>query len=178
MESAIYILLISLAVLAILHFIYEAIILPTIRWNLRNELFSLRDKLRNVVINKEQYDPATFELAHSGINHFINRLHHLDLRFQFKYSKLLKESPELSKEVESKITLMQNCKNETIKTAFFQTSKILQTAFTANIGANFFYLVPIVIFFLILKKISNLLIKTVLIPSKLLIDFSANPKAI
>ena len=95
MESAIYILLISLAVLAILHFIYEAIILPTIRWNLRNELFSLRDKLRNVVINKEQYDPATFELAHSGINHFINRLHHLDLGFQFKIFQVIKRKPRV-----------------------------------------------------------------------------------
>ena len=52
-----------LIILAVWHFVYEAILLPSIRWNLRNELFALRDRLRNVVIENQKHDKTVLSSA-------------------------------------------------------------------------------------------------------------------
>ena len=58
------------------HFIYERIILPSIRLHYRNQLFALRDVARRKIIDggsDTSMQAAT--LVHDSLNNAINRLH-------------------------------------------------------------------------------------------------------
>ena len=161
-----------LIILAVWHFVYEAILLPSIRWNLRNELFALRDRLRNVVIENQKYDKTVFDLVHNGLNNYINRLHWVDLRFEFKFRKILKNNPAIRKEVEQNLQKIEESKNQEIKAVFYQTKSILWRAFAANIGGFLFYLIPLVFIVFSIEKLLNIILKTILAPTKLVREFA------
>lgn len=159
-------LLIILVILAVFHFVYEKILLPNIRWNLRNQLFALRDSLRNIAINNQaDYDQKVFDLLHSAISYFLNRLHYLDINTELNYRKQLKNNPDLQRKVEKNLALIENSNNQEMKDIFEKANKILKNAFIANMGINFIYIVPIILFFLAIKKLSSLLLKTLIAPA-------------
>ena len=160
-----------LIVLAVWHFVYETILLPSIRWNLRNELFALRDRLRNVVIEKQKYDKTVFDLVHNVLNNYINRLHWVDLRFEFKFREILKNNPAIRKEVEQNLQKIEESKNQEIKAVFNQTKSILCRAFAANIGGFLFYL-PLVFIVFSIEKLLSIILKTILAPTKLIREFA------
>ena len=56
-----------------MHFIYESIILPSIRLSLRFKLFALRDQLRRMVMQGTASDEV-FRIQQSSINNAINML--------------------------------------------------------------------------------------------------------
>ena len=85
---------------------------------MRNELFALRDRLRNVVIEKQKYDKTVFDLVHNVLNNYINRLHWVDLRFEFKFREILKNNPAIRKEVEQNMQKIEESKNQEIKAVF------------------------------------------------------------
>ena len=153
-------------------FVYEAILLPSIRWNLRNELFALRDRLRNVVIENQKHDKTVFDLVHNGLNNYINRLHWVDLRFEFKFRKILKNNPAIRKEVEQNLQKIEESKNQEIKAVFYQTKSILWRAFAANIGGFLCYLIPLVFIVFSIEKLLNIILKTILAPTKLVREFA------
>ena len=161
-----------LIVLAVWHFVYETILLPSIRWNLRNELFALRDRLRNVVIEKQKYDKTVFDLVHNVLNNYINRLHWVDLRFEFKFREILKNNPAIRKEVEQNLQKIEESKNQEIKAVFNQTKSILCRAFAANIGGFLFYLIPLVFIVFSIEKLLSIILKNILAPTKLIREFA------
>lgn len=61
METLASYLLTALFVLSILHFIYESIIVPGERMVLRDNLFKLRDKLRNAYQEYDVMDKKSFK---------------------------------------------------------------------------------------------------------------------
>ena len=151
-----------LIILAVWHFFYEAILLSFIRWSLRNELFALRDRLRNVVIENQKYDKTVFDLVHSGLNNYINRLHILDFRFDLRLRKILKNNPAIRKEVEQNLQKIEESKNQEIKAVFNQTKLILWKAFIANTGGFLLYLIPLVVIIFSIEKIFNAILRTIL----------------
>lgn len=72
MATALFILFIF----AIYHFVYESIIAPNVRLELRFELFKLRDELRNIKLNRElsKEDNEVFSILDETICVAINRL--------------------------------------------------------------------------------------------------------
>ncbi len=161
-----------LIILAIWHFVYEAILVPSIRWNLRNELFVLRDRLRNVVIEKQKYDKNVFDLVHSGLNNYINRLHHLDFWFELKLREILKNNSKIRTEVEQNLQRIEESKNQEIKAVFEQTKGIFWRVFIANMGGLLFYWIPILLVVIFLRKISRAIVRTILAPTKLVREFA------
>ncbi|WP_382631345.1 hypothetical protein, partial [Streptomyces sp. NPDC056982] len=61
--------------MAAAHFIYERILLPSLRLHYRNKLFELRDEVRNQIIaNHSEDNTQAAQLVHEALNNAINRL--------------------------------------------------------------------------------------------------------
>ncbi|WP_201344631.1 hypothetical protein [Thiohalobacter sp. COW1] len=144
-----------LAFLAILHFIYDGIVLPSIRMHLRNKLFALRDELRQIKICDEECDPQVFNLLHDGINRFLNRLHRLTIDRQVQFMREYENDDELRYEIDQRWKLVESCENEDVTRIFEEANDVLRVAYLANMGGWFFYLIPIALIAFSLKKLSN-----------------------
>lgn len=140
-------------VLALLHFIYDGIVLPSIRLNLRNKLFKLRDDLRNHRIENPDIDDNAFRLMDDGINSVLSRLSQFTISLQMEMEKELKESPELQEYIDQRISIIRNSDDIVLKAIHKKTNIVLEHAFIANTGAWFFYLLPIVLVVLFFKGI-------------------------
>jgi hypothetical protein len=67
---------------AMLHFIYDGIIAPTIRTKLDHQLFELRDELRNVKIDKRhECEGEAYGIVEDGLNMYIGRVGMVTISF-------------------------------------------------------------------------------------------------
>lgn len=141
-----------LFVFAIYHFVYESIIAPNIRLELRFELFKLRDELRNIKLNTElsKNDNEVFNMLDETVCVAINRLPFFNVSSNIDASREFENNKSFKERVLKKTNLI-----ESTNIIEFQeiNKKIMKTTFRAfltNIGGLIFMLTPfiIVLFFL------------------------------
>lgn len=159
--------LIILMFLTICHFIYNGIILPSIRIHLRNKLFILRDELRNIkLIKRQNCDDKAFKLIHDGINTYLNRLPLLTMDLKVSFEEEYKKNISLQKEIQHRRSIIENCGDENLKAIFYKANEVLGYAFIANLGGWFIYLIPVCILLVSISKLSELIKELIVIPSK------------
>lgn len=143
---------------AILHFIYEAIIAPSIRLHLRNRLFTIRDSLRSnkIIHGIKKEDEEAFNLVHDGVNNLLTRLPQLTIYNSIALRNEYIKNQKLRDEVDARVALVEHCGNQCIYNAYTQANLIVEHAMLANMGGWFFYLIPIFSVLLVLRKLSNL----------------------
>lgn len=137
-----------LFLLCIMHYVYQAIILPSFRQAARDELFVLRDKLRAKLIEVQNgADKRTiraFREVDDGINRSLNRLHTLT------FSSFLKAT--ISFETESKIheesfkkfhALLEGSTVDTPKEVYKEVTEVLFKVLTMNSLMFIIYLAPL-----------------------------------
>ena len=96
--------IIILAVLAFSHFVYEALVAPTIRTRLRFELFRLRDELRWVRLTKrDQLDENVFRDLENGLNTAIRNIDRIDMPLLLTLEKAFETDEEFRHIVEARI---------------------------------------------------------------------------
>lgn len=150
--------------ISILHFIYDGIILPSIRQNNRNELFSLRDELRWLMIEGiKEKDISAFNLVHEAINSFSSRLPMLTISVQRTFQSDIESNVRLRNIIEKRIKIIDNCSNDDIKRIVNDVNLILEKTYISNSGGWFIYLVPIAITKIVLEKITE---KSTQLPSQ------------
>jgi len=148
--------IVIISFLALFHFIYELIVLPSIRLHLRNQLFSLRDDIRHLKINGlEKKDEQAFWFVHDGINIFLTKIPKITFLKLIKFKEAHDKDPSFLKEAEMRISVVKNSSNEAIISIFRSTSDILVKAVIANMGAWFFYLVPIFVLTVFMRQLSK-----------------------
>jgi hypothetical protein len=109
--------------------IYQAIILPSIRQRLRFELFCLRDQTRKLVIDgciKE--DSAVFRHLHRQLNVMIKAIPWFDFVL---VTDLEVSNPELKARAEKSIKLIEGSTPEVLK-IYHEAMKIMAFALIAN----------------------------------------------
>jgi hypothetical protein len=132
--------------LALIHFVFEGIIAPSMRMSLRNKLFELRDEIRELKeIGLNPQDEAVFWHIHDGINSFINKLPHLTVHNQANAVRAYKTNPHLKNVIDARIHMMESCTNSQLKTIFTKTTTVVEEAFLINMGGWFFYVLPIAV---------------------------------
>lgn len=143
-------------VLALVHFVYESIIAPSIRLHLRNRLFELRDCLRVLKIDglAKSHEEA-FDLLHEGINNLLTRLPQLTVANTVLIENSYKSNPELRQKIDSRVDAIKKCGNNEIVDIFEKTNEIVEAAFMANMGGWFFYLIPIAVMVAAFSKLST-----------------------
>jgi len=146
------ILLLIAAFIAGFHFVYEGIILPSIRLTLRNRLFALRDELRALKFGNDSCDEAAFDLVHTGINNYLNRLHLVTISLRVRMRKLYESDADFQKQVEDRRALIEQAHNESLRAIVRKSDRVIGMAFIANSGAYFIYIVPIVFCFTMISR--------------------------
>lgn len=133
--------------ICLIHFIYQAILLPSLRQNARDELFILRDELRtNLIKNQKEMDKSTlqaYKKVDDGINRAIGRLHLLTASNFFKVSK--NSSKENTEEFKKFHDGLKNIDDETPIKSVHKVNRVLGRVFVLNSMMFFLYLLPIVL---------------------------------
>lgn len=158
-------LLIVLVFLSLFHLLYESVILPSIRMYIRDELFKLRDEIRNLKITGiDKSEEKAFWFVHDGINNFLTKIPNITIYSLFLVRNKKKKDPTFFKEADERIRIVKACKNESIKRIFEKANRIVGRALLANMGAWFFYLVPIAIIIISMSMISKIISELIIAP--------------
>ena len=161
------ILILVLTTIAILHFIYEGIIAPSLRMHLRNKLFELRDEARAIKaegLNPE--DEEAFWYTHDGINNLLDRLSWLTLHARITTMHSFRDDPELQALVRKRKAMLDSCKDQRIRDIFNRTSVILEETFNINMGAWAIYLIPIAAVCVSIGSLKSLAASLILTPDQ------------
>ncbi len=159
--------IIFLALLAAIHFIFEAIIAPSLRMVLRNKLFKLRDEIRRLKIDGlDKQDEEAFWYIHDGINYFINRLPYLTVQNQANAIVAYKKDPALRERVDARMKMMEQCNNKQLKAVFSKTTLVVEEAFLANMGGWFFYILPIAMVLAAIGTLKRIASSIILAPTR------------
>jgi hypothetical protein len=149
-------LFVILIVMAIFHFTYEGIFLPTRRLKLRYDLFELRDKLRRLKANKEnKISDELYGLIQSSIDNSIKMLPFATVTLVVKATIELKDSENLRKEISKRIALINNCEVKEIQTIFNKSKELLANAFIINTLPLIIYMLPIAFVLWIIFNVFN-----------------------
>lgn len=133
-----------IAALAVIHFIYEGILAPSIRMHLRFRLFALRDEVR--ALKCEQSNPLPddiFLLLQSGINNAIVLLHKINIYVTNQAQQVIENDKELARTIESRIALIENCKSQEAKNIHREACKTIEIALIVNNGGLWLYIIPV-----------------------------------
>ncbi|MEW5800263.1 MAG: hypothetical protein AB1728_14790 [Bacteroidota bacterium] len=151
--------------LTILHFIYEGIILPSLRLKIRFNLFALRDKLRKLksTYGKDLSDEVFLDLQES-INNTIRFLPRISIELIFEATKELKENPKLIQEAEKKIKLIESCGVQEAINIQKESFDLFKLCIGFNTLALFIYLIPLAVTLTLLKGSINIVNKIQFIP--------------
>ncbi|WP_337264354.1 MULTISPECIES: hypothetical protein [unclassified Serratia (in: enterobacteria)] len=132
---------------AVLHFIYERIVQPSLRLHFRNELFKVRDCVRNEIIEgKLGKDLAAANLMHEGLNNTINRLHMLTLGNKWRAQQRFETDKVMRATVLEQSAILYRIENEALKKSLRRTVKIMDYVLISNNGLFMIYSFPLVVF--------------------------------
>ena len=153
-------------VLVMMYFVYDKIILPTIRLHLRNRLFELRDEVRSIMIEEKrsEHDEA-FMFVHDGICKLLNRLPEITLHLKIEIEKQFESNEELRFHTKQRINQIIDSGNNRLLIVFREANLVVEKAFIANAGAWLFYLFPIAILFDSISKLSEIAKELVAMPT-------------
>lgn len=149
------ILIFSIIILSFYHFIYEVIVLPTLRLEIRYKLFNLRDRLRTLKIkNKDNIPSVVFDHLNQSINSSINHLPYFKVSLLIEAKREFEINKSLQEKVEKRVRLVDSCQVEEIQKISQDTIKYSMNAFIVNTGSWVIYLLPFFIIIYILIQIN------------------------
>lgn len=158
--------LIILMAIAMMHFIYDGILLPSIRQHNRNKLFELRDRLRNDALNGlNKNDLEAFNMLHDGINNLVNKLPMLTVSVYVEIEMASKNDAKFNERIEKRRAVMENCSSDEIKAVRDEINEILIKSLIANTGGWMIYMIPIALVFGFWKRLINDCKKLLAIPN-------------
>lgn len=143
--------------LAAAHYVYEKILLPSVRLHYRNKLFELRDGIRDEIIaDKSDLDKQAANLVHEALNNAINRLHLMTLRNRVRAQRQLDANPALRAQINREVELFKKCNNSKINQTISESADILRNVLLFNNLMMLLYLSPV---FLVIQ-VTSMLVKT------------------
>lgn len=138
-------LIVVLAIVAGMHFIYEGIIAPSLRDELKDRMFELRDELRAIRMERRNDCPKeAFEIAHNGINQYVNRLHWVTISFITEFS-LEHRDPKLRAEVQRRRRIVEECGIPELSDVVKRGNKVVERALLVNSAALLVLALPPVV---------------------------------
>ena len=136
----------SVLLLAVFHFVYESIIAPSMRLELKHRLFALRDRLRRLKLAaRDDLDDRHFHYLQDSINGLIRALDHLDLALLHRLRSARLHDATLTSRVDSRSRILDECRIPEAVEIRGKTFRIAIEALAVNSGAWIVYLVPLLV---------------------------------
>lgn len=160
-------LLIVIAWLALLHFVYEAIIAPSVRVSLRNKLFTARDELRSIKIEGiHPEDEKAFWLVEHGINTSLRCVHQMLPSSQAAALEAYRCDPGLRAELDDAVAQVQGSSDPRIAKTFNHVVDVVQEAYIVNSGGWAIYAVPLAVMLMMLSQFKRMVTRVLVMPDR------------
>ena len=148
------------------HFIYEGIVAPSLRMNLRYRLFAIRDELRELISEKDTDVPIqAFKTFQDDINHSVSNLGSFHVSTLFQVRRAMKLDKELEAGSKAEIDLVRSVENPEFSALRKRFLSVLLTAFVANSAGLFAWVVPAVLAQVFLGKVKKLVLLSLQMPA-------------
>lgn len=147
MTTVIAVVLLLMLFLAIIHFVYESILLPSIRLRLRFRMFALRDDLRSLACEKtDELDSKVYEQMQDSINTALAFLYRIDVRSIYEVAQLLKSDTSLKERAGKRAHEIENYPMEELQNIRRKCLTVFALALFANSAIFFLYLgIPLIL---------------------------------
>ena len=163
MENLLSWIMFSLVLFAGWHFFVERIVGPSVRFKLRMELFSVRDELRDAIIdNGDEAAVRAAEDLHKITNTAIDTLADWSPSSIIQFGRLVRENPELRRRVESrKRAFDQPSVRDTAK----RIERVSVIALIVNAGGWAVYVIPLVLSWVLARRLTGMIRSLLSAPS-------------
>lgn len=149
-----------LILLATYHFVYESILLPTFRLNLRYKLFDLRDRLIQLRADKEnKANEIYFDQLERNINTTIKHMPIMTISLIRESEAFYKSHPEIENEIQKKIKAFDSLEDNELKIIQRKTVHYGIQSFIYNSGAWIVYLLPLFVIYVFARLLNISLFK-------------------
>lgn len=151
--------------LVLWHFIYQAIILPSLRMKLRFKLFVLRDKIRALKIkHQKDFNEETFMFLEGRINAIVKNLPFIEFSTIYDANKFIKSDKKIEEKIRERMRNIERCELNDVKDVYNDSVNIFILTLLANSGSWGPIIIPIAILIITFQAGKNL-IKEVLLLS-------------
>lgn len=165
-------LIVVLAFVTMLRFIFDGIIVPSLRMHYRFQLFAMRDELRSMLTDERFAIPAdVFRASQSQINTAVSSMDNFHLSLLYQSYQAFKADPELSRQAESHRALIKSFQNESFVSLQKRFSHISVAVLLTNSAGILLWIVPLIAVLLVFTKIKQLTLKTLQLPESRLDSF-------
>ena len=148
--------IIAFVTLAFAHFVYEAIVAPSIRLKKRFELFRLRDELRIIKVRQgAKLNDKHYNFLQNSINALIRNLSAFDFSTMVRAHWDLLHDKELAKRIDAHAKILDDCSIDAVKEIRRNSIRTARDAFVVNTGGWAVYVVPVVVLLSCLSAIKN-----------------------
>lgn len=159
MNTTLFLILLAMAAF---HFIYEGIILPSMRMKQRFALFALRDQLRRIrAEKKDDVDREAYFLLEESLNTSARFGPYAAVDMVWRAIKEIKSNSELALEVARRLSVVNNAKDKRFKQINEEKSRIVFHCLVWNTLPLALYLFPIVLALVILFVVAALIYRGV-----------------
>lgn len=132
--------------LTVYHFVCEAIIAPSVRLWLRQDLFLLLKELESIDFDSlSENDKRVFHMIYDGNRALINRLHQISISLIIEAEKEYREDAKLRARSERKRKMLHHA-NQQLKLIFKRSTNVFVYAIFINASGYLIYAFPYLLF--------------------------------
>lgn len=144
--NALPFLFVALVALALWHFVYEGIFLPSARFRLRFKLFALRDRLRNLKAdNPRQCGPAAFDILDESLNWQIEHQYQLTISLLRGANRRYYSDSSFAKQVNDRVARLNECQLPEYIEIRRLAGGLFQEAAFLNSGSWLIFAIPVAV---------------------------------
>lgn len=168
-------LILILFVLSVWHFACESIIAPSMRSNIRCDLYRLKDELDEIdESNGKSFPKEARNILSQGIDFYTERVSKVTISFIFNVAKAL-SNKDFKMEVDRRAEVIGQAKHDGVLRVRDALSREIKRAFIVNSLGWGIFVVPIGLFATMLKKFWSL--RALALPKGSADDFMSNGTA-
>jgi uncharacterized protein YfiM (DUF2279 family) len=167
MNTTFTVLFLVLSAMAVVHFAYEAIVLPSIRAGRRYKLFALRDRLRKlkfasgIAINDE-----AFNALDSSLSWQLENQHRLTFSMISLAKRAYVEDEDFRREVDRNGKFMESCQLQEFLAIRREAAEHMVGTIAWNCGGVLGYFLPPISVYLSMHHIMRTVVKVVALPER------------
>jgi hypothetical protein len=156
---------IAIFALSTFHFIYEGIIAPSLRLNLRFQIFELRDRLREMRLEAPQCEVEAYDVLHHRLNSALRILPVMNFWTLVEVRAEVERNKSFQAESERKSAKIKACHSPEIQDIDRKAILIMQESLVINTLGLAIYILPAVLAVTCLTTITKLIKEALLMPA-------------
>lgn len=164
-----------LLALAFLHFVYESVMAPFLRFRVRLALFAIRDDIRWMMIQgcAEADDEVVRDLD-EVVNNAINLCSFLSLSLKREIDRVIDAHPVIKEAIDARIRRLDACTNPKVTDIRSRLSRNFGYAYLINAGGWSFLMVPPLVLVATIATVTSGVFRLIALPFQEAQKYSAS----